>query len=101
VIYSVWNNGAFDYFETPEIGPTHAPARHTRASSALGASPCQAAWKLPAGARRVGRGAEARGRIASSSSSCALGALELGGSRGMIVIGGLVLAALLARKHLR
>lgn len=57
----------YDYFETPEGEPWHAPAPPAaRSPSSLGAVPEDAAWPLPAGARYAGSGAEARGRIAVS-----------------------------------
>lgn len=69
--YSVWNQraGMFDYYEggveqdklnTPK--PSHIGARN------LGSTIDQAAWPLPAGARKIGAGPVAVGRVASRSS---------------------------------
>ncbi len=98
MIYSVWSptRRSYDYYETPEPTPTHTPARGTiPSSSKLGATPEQAAWRLPMGARRVGSGPTARGRIAQTG----MGAVEI--PRTALVIGGLVAAAWLGRKVLR
>lgn len=97
MIYSVWNQTkrAFDYYQTSEVGPTHAPAAaHVSMVGGLGATPEEAAWRLPAGARKIGSGATARGRIA------ALGSLET--TRDTLVIGALlVVGYLVGRKVLR
>jgi len=65
--YSVWNNGtrAYDYYETSEVANIHADAPPRVSGSALGATPDQAAWPLPSGARRIGAGETPEGRIAS------------------------------------
>jgi hypothetical protein len=95
--YSVWNQGAnrYDYYEAGgarreynEETPKHL--RHAR----LGASPEQAAWPLPAGARRVGSGSIARGRIASR----ALGAFDDTSLTKIVLLG---LAAFLAWKYVK
>jgi hypothetical protein len=67
MIYSVWDNGArrYDYYEGGKATATHAGAPPRASSSSLGATPEQAAWPLPPGARRVGSGDLARGRVAS------------------------------------
>lgn len=71
MIYSVWDHGdrLYKYYETKEkSAATSAPSpKHIR-SSRLGASPEDAAWPLPAGARLVGRGKYPKGYIASTSS---------------------------------
>lgn len=67
MIYSVYKYGrGYDYYEGPSDGKTHAgtPPR-ARAAAMLGATPEQAAWKVPAGAKHVGSGTAPRGRIAS------------------------------------
>ena len=65
---SVWNYGTKSYedYEVPGDGHTHAgtPPR-ARGSTSLGSTPEQVAWKVPAGARKVGRGPAPKGRIAS------------------------------------
>lgn len=97
MMYSVWNASkrAYDYYETSQPGPTHAPpAAHVSMVGGLGATPDEAAWRLPTGARKVGSGATARGRIAS------LGSLET--TRDTLVIGAILVAGyLIGRKVLR
>lgn len=66
-MYSVLNQKtrAYDYYESGETEPWHAPAPpRSRGASALGAIPEDAAWPLPSGAKKVGEGMTARGRIA-------------------------------------
>lgn len=69
MIYSVWNQAErrYDYYATPDKQKTaNTPkARHIRPAHALGVPPEAAAWPLPAGARLIGHGDYARGRIAS------------------------------------
>lgn len=97
MIYSVWNRarGTFDYYQTSEVAPTHAPtAAHVQTVHGLGATPDEAAWQLPPGARRIGSGPVARGRIAS------LGSLETG--HNSLMIGALLITGyLIGRKVLR
>lgn len=66
--YSVWNDNArrYDYYQTSETGPTHAPPpSHLRPKSELGATPEEAAYRLPSHAAPAGSGDLAQGRIAS------------------------------------
>ena len=65
--YSVWNPAtrSYDYYEAQGDASIHAGAPPRAASSALGATPEQAAWPLPEDARRVGSGEMPQGRIAS------------------------------------
>lgn len=74
-MYSVWNRAArrYDYYQTSETGPTHAPAPTHVRSRGLGATPEEAAWPLPAGAKLVGHGERARGRLARAGGGLALG----------------------------
>jgi len=68
--YSVYDytRHAYDYYEAPGPGGTHAGSPPRPASIGdLGASPDRGAWKLPAGARKVGSGEMPQGRIASLS----------------------------------
>jgi len=68
MLYSILNRKSrrYDYYETGEAEPWHAPPPPpAKAPSALGAVPEQAAWPLPAGARYVGNGETAQGRIAT------------------------------------
>lgn len=67
-MYSVWNyaKGAYDYYQGPPSGTTHAgtPPR-ARGKTQVGSTPEQAAWPLPVGAKKVGSGVNPQGRIAS------------------------------------
>lgn len=65
--YSVWNNAtrAYDYYEAQGAATIHAGAPPRVASSALGATPDEAAWPLPANAVKTGSGEMPQGRIAS------------------------------------
>lgn len=71
MIYSIWDHAkrAYDYYEAP--GPdaaTSSPRPGHLRNDRLGAVPEEAAWPLPAGARRVGAGKYPRGMVASRSS---------------------------------
>ena len=69
--YSVWNQaaGAYDYYEVPgSPGKVNAPVPTHLRQTKLGMTAREAAWRLPSGAKLVGSGAEARGRVASSPS---------------------------------
>ncbi len=101
--YSVWNTATrrFDYYQTSEVGPTHAPpASHVSSSNALGATPDEAAWPLPPGARMIGSGSVAKGRVAKRKSLMSMGDTP-SGSRTVLIVGGLLAAAVLARRYLR
>lgn len=95
--YSVWNYGtrAYDYFESPDAPATHAGtppvARRgllpLRNGEALGATPDQAAWPLPKGARKVGAGVIPQGKIATLGDVSDLGSsswLEIGLAAGAL-----------------
>jgi hypothetical protein len=83
MMYSVWNRAArrYDYYQTSEVGPTHAPAPTHVRSSGLGATPEEAAWPLPAGAKLVGHGELPRGRVArAGGGGLALGSTSSSGA---------------------
>lgn len=65
MIYSLWDPAlrAYRYFETSEPEDSHARPAHLRPDR-LGLAPEQAGWPLPPGARPVGSGALAKGRLA-------------------------------------
>jgi len=98
MMYSVWNYGnrSYDYYQSDEKGATHAATppkargaleRATRVQSRdLGATPDQAAWPLPAGARKVGSGPRPQGKIASlgDASSGGIGLLEIVGGLAVV-----------------
>lgn len=71
MIYSVWNNAtrSYEYYDAPGTSETHAGSPPGMNGGLLGATPDQAAWRLPAGSRRAGSGYQAQGRIASLSDS--------------------------------
>lgn len=66
--YSVWNNATrrYDYYQAQGNAEIHAGAPPRSSGYALGATPEQAAWPLPAGAVKVGSGEVPEGRIAST-----------------------------------
>lgn len=80
MIYSVYDydRKVYDYYQGSGPKGTHATSPpKTYGKSALGATPEQAAWKLPADAVKVGTGAMPKGRIASSSAGMGLGGVDL------------------------
>lgn len=91
MLYSVYNYGTklYDYYAVNGGGRSaHAPApQRARGASAMGATPEQAAWKLPAGARHVGSGEEARGLIASSNGGGGLGGIIGDSATGFELVG--------------
>ena len=95
-IYSVWNHAQrlYDYYEGNESTGTHAgtPPRPL-ATSQIGATPEQTAWRVPVGARKVGTGATARGRVAS------MGGLDLPGGSVLPYVAAAALAVYLWRSR--
>ena len=70
MLYSVMNRRtrAYDYFESGEQEPWHSPPPpRTSGTSPLGAVPEEAAWVLPASAKYMGSGQNAKGRVAVRS----------------------------------
>ena len=101
MIYSCWNQGkgAYDYYEDAARQESlNAPSPKHLRSSSLGATVDQASWPLPAGARYVGSGAAAVGRVASRTGGAALGAMDLGSPTTKAFL--LVVSAALAWKYL-
>ncbi len=98
--YSVWNqgDGLFDYYETatPQREVNVEPPTHLRGGRQMGATPEEAAWPLPAAAKRVGQGPLARGRIATSHRR-ALGAFAM--DSGLFTLGALGLGAFVVWKY--
>ena len=66
-IYSVWNQSTrrFDYYRGPGSSATHAGKPSHVGQGSMGATPEEAAWPLPPGAKKIGAGDHAVGRIAS------------------------------------
>jgi hypothetical protein len=101
VIYSVYSydRREYDYYDAPGPGGTHAsappkaPARH-----ATGATPEGATWHLPFGAKKVGKGALPKGRIATTGVHLGgLGDLGIDMPRAVVIAG----IAVLAWRYLR
>lgn len=68
--YSVYDHTrhAYDYYEAPGLGGTHAGSPpKARSVRDIGAPVERASWKLPPGAKKVGSGYLPQGRIASLS----------------------------------
>ncbi len=67
ITYSVWSYPlrAYEYYEAPFDGRIHSGTPPKAGSESMGATPEQAAWKLPLGARKIGQGKVAKGKIAS------------------------------------
>lgn len=76
--YSVYDytRKVYDYYEGSGPGGTHAgtPPLAGLGGSAVGATPEQSAWRVPADARKVGQGELPQGKIAT------LGGFESHGS---------------------
>ena len=77
MLYSVWRDGGYDYYETPSStadqetpNPRHLRERVT---TEIGLAVEEAAWPLPPQAQPAGRGEDARGMIARVSSGLGLG----------------------------
>lgn len=69
MIYSVYNYATrkYDYYTAPTKATPHAPAPpRALGVGELGATPDEAAWPLPIGAKRVGVGINPKGRIATA-----------------------------------
>lgn len=103
MIYSVWDQGSgdFEYFEDGvaqtelNVGkPDHLRER------ALGSTVGQAAWPLPAAARRVGRGPAPVGRVASTGGGDDLAGDLLGVDSSTVKMILLAVAGVLAWKTL-
>lgn len=78
MIYSIYNYGSrtYDYYQAPAKSATHAPVPpRANDQTAMGATADDAAWPLPLGARKVGSGPNAKGRIAKRGG----GGMGLGG----------------------
>jgi len=66
MIYSVWNQSkrAYDYYKTKNgYNKVNSPAPKHIPSQKLGTTIPAAAWPLPAGARHIGSGDTAKGRV--------------------------------------
>lgn len=93
MLYSVWNPTAkrYDYYQTSTAqAATHATAPPKALfANELGASPDQGAWSLPMGAKLIGSGELARGRVASKGGVLAMGDLPVPqlGTASWILIG--------------
>lgn len=72
--FSTWNSAArnYDYYDAPGTQGIHVGAPPRVRGSDLGATPDQAAWRLPSNATRVGSGELPQGRIASLGDSSSI-----------------------------
>jgi hypothetical protein len=100
--YSVYkpDTRSYDYYQSDAPGNgTHAGSPPVRLGrSPLGATPDQAAWRVPPDARKVGSGAMPMGRIATMGSAGALGDVDIS-SPWTWIVGGVI--AYFAWKGLR
>jgi len=103
ITYSVWNYGtrSYDYYTAPGAPATHAGRPPVRGGSSLGAAPEQAAWPLPAGARKVGSGPLPKGRIASTSGGISLGGLGAVDLSDPVTVGAVIVLSYVAWKNRR
>lgn len=79
-MWSVFNYDTqlYDYYEGGRPKGTHATSPPKGIGrSALGATPEQAAWRLPPNAVKVGSGVMPKGRIASSRAGIGLGDIDI------------------------
>lgn len=80
MIYSVWNQPSreYDYYETTQaqLGANTPAPKHIGVSD-RGLAIDNAGWPLPASSVKTGSGPTAKGRIASSRASNALGAINV------------------------
>ncbi len=92
MIYSVWNQAdrIYDYYRTAEKShDTSAPKPSHLKPTKYGATPEQAAWPLPKGAVKVGRGKYPKGHVAHPSGGLGLGSIPFGLTTTSIVVYGL------------
>lgn len=92
-VFSVYNydTRSYDYFEGRGPGGTHAGSPPVSSGrSALGATPEQAAWRVPPGAVKIGSGPLPRGRIATRGGGIALSGMGEGARWGVLALGLLV-----------
>jgi len=81
MIYSVWDQSkrAYDYYKTKNgHNKVNSPAPKHIPSQKLGTTIPAAAWPLPAGAKHIGSGDTAKGRVAQRRGLGGLGAFEGG-----------------------
>lgn len=105
MMYSAWNQAkrAYDYYEAGGPEPTANVEKPGHlVSRTLGSTIDQAAWPIPAGARLVGSGEHAIGRVgvpAAVSARAALGSIAFDAPP-IVKVGLLLGAAGLAYKYL-
>lgn len=98
-VYRYGSPGFYDYFEGPDRAETHAGAAPIRAHASVGATPEQAAWKVPLGAKKIGSGEMPMGKIAVLSSSLSGLGDTSGITAGQVAVTGVV--AYLLWRHFR
>lgn len=99
MIYSVWDadNQVYKYFEVGEAHNDDGPTPSPRGGGPLGYSPEEISWKLPASARPVGHGKEAKGAVVHPMTANN-GGIGLGGlfdESSSKLVGGLLIAGFL------
>lgn len=79
MIYSVYDytRRAYDYYEGDGPSGTHAGAPPIRSHAQLGATPDQASWVVPPGAKKIGSGELPRGRVAVRAGAALGDALDV------------------------
>ena len=85
--YSVYNHGThrYDYYEDSRVEGTHAGAPSGLASGKIGVAPEAGGWRLPMGAKKVGAGEMAKGRIATLR-GLPMGAVDFASSPGKLLV---------------
>lgn len=88
-LFSVYNYNTkvYDYYEGRGPGGTHAGTPPVSGGHALGATPEQAAWRVPPGAVKIGSGPLPRGRIATRGGVAALSGMGDGARWGVLAVG--------------
>lgn len=99
MIYSVWNPGTrkYAYYTTAEGHKDDVPEPAVRCKTKLGCAPSDIAWRLPANARKLGVGEDARGIVVHPSGGASglvggLGAFDMPGSGTLLTVGAVAAA---------
>lgn len=96
ITYSVYDPStrSYDYYQSSQRSGTHTgspPMWWGR--NALGATPEQAAWKVPADAKKIGSGDMPIGRVATIGGSISLGDIDMSSPMTWIVAAALAYVA--------
>jgi hypothetical protein len=65
MLYSVWNphNHTYSYYQVEEAFSSDGPLPRPRSGTRIGHAPEDASWQLPASAKLIGQGEEAKGAV--------------------------------------